>query len=61
MKFSLTNAFKDRLRDEISNSNIDFIKKSFKGISYVDITELLYEFDSKDSKYILDNNIVKKE
>ena len=55
MRFSLTNEFKDRLRDEIINSNIDFIKKSFKGVSYVDITELLYEFDSKDSKYILDN------
>ena len=55
MKFSLTNEFKDRLRDEILNYNIDFIQKSFEGVSYVDITELLYEFDSNDSKYILDN------
>ena len=55
MKFSLTNEFKDRLREEILNYNIDFIHKSFEGVSYVDITELLYEFDSNDSKYILDN------
>ena len=55
MKFSLTNEFKDRLREEILNYNIDFIQKSFEGVSYVDITELLYEFDSNDSKYILDN------
>ena len=54
MKFSLTNEFKDRLREEILNSNIDFIKRSFDGISYVDITELLYEFNSKDSKFIID-------
>lgn len=54
MKFSLTNEFKDRLREEILSSNIDFIQKSFEGISYVDITELLYEFNSKDSKFILD-------
>ena len=55
MKFSLTNEFKDRLREEILNYNIDFIQKSFERVSYVDITELLYEFDSNDSKYILDN------
>lgn len=55
MKFSLTNEFKDRLRKEILNYNIVFIQKSFEGVSYVDITELLYEFDSNDSKYILDN------
>ena len=54
MKFSLTNEFKDRLREEILNSNVDFIQKSFDGVSYIDITELLYEFDSKDSKLILD-------
>ena len=49
MKFSLTNKFKDRLREEILNFNIDFIQKSFEGVSYVDITELLYEFDSNDN------------
>ena len=55
MKFSLTNEFKEKLRLEIINQNIDFIQKSFDNISYVDITELLYEFNSSDSKYVLDN------
>ena len=55
MKFSLTNEFKEKLRLEIINQNIDFIRKSFDNVSYVDITELLYEFDSNDSKYVLDN------
>ena len=44
MKFSLTNEFKDKLRAEIQNSNVKFIKRAFIDISYVDITELLYEF-----------------
>ena len=55
MKFSLTNEFKDKLRSEIQNSNVKFIKNAFIDISYVDITELLYEFDSVNSKYVLDN------
>tara|TARA_X000000368_G_scaffold406711_1_gene385332 strand:+ start:56 stop:1444 length:1389 start_codon:yes stop_codon:yes gene_type:complete len=55
MNFSLTNEFKEKLRLEIINQNIDFIRKSFDNVSYVDITELLYEFDSNDSKYVLDN------
>ena len=55
MKFSLTNTFKEKLRNEIQNHNVNFIKKSFEGISYVDITELLIEFDSNDSKYVIDN------
>ena len=55
MKFSLTNDFREKLKDEIKNSNLNFIKNAFKDISYADITELLYEFDSQDSKYVLDN------
>ena len=55
MRFSLTNEFKEKLKDEIQNHNIDFIKKSLEGISYVDITELLLEFNSFDSKYVIDN------
>ena len=55
MKFSLTNEFRERLRLEIHQKNVEFVKNVFKDISYVDITELLYEFDSKESKYVLDN------
>ncbi len=55
MKFSLTNQFKEKLKDEIQNQNVDFIKRSFDGISYIDITELLSEFNSVDSKYVIDN------
>lgn len=55
MKFELTNNFKEKLKVEIKSQNIDFIKKSFLEVSYADIAELLYEFNSNDSKYVLDN------
>tara|TARA_X000000950_G_scaffold265714_1_gene340285 strand:- start:2664 stop:4052 length:1389 start_codon:yes stop_codon:yes gene_type:complete len=55
MKFELTNNFKEKLKVEIENQNIDFIKKSFIEVSYADIAELLYEFNSNESKYVLDN------
>lgn len=55
MKFSLTNEFKENLKIAIDNKDIKFIKLSFEGISPADISELLYEFDSTQSKYVLDN------
>ena len=45
MKFSLTSEFREKLKLEIFNSNKQFIKNVFKDVSYVDITELLYEFN----------------
>ena len=55
MKFSLTNEFRKDLKIAIENKDVRFIKSSFKGISPADITELLYEFDSVQSKYVVDN------
>ncbi len=55
MKFELTNNFKEKLKVQIDNQNIQFIRKSFHEVSYADIAELLYEFNSNESKYVLDN------
>ena len=55
MKFELTNNFKKKLKVQIENQNIEFIRKSFHEVSYADIAELLYEFNSNESKYVLDN------
>lgn len=55
MKFELTNNFKEKLKVQIENQNIEFIRKSFHEVSYADIAELLYEFNSNESKYVLDN------
>ena len=55
MKFSLTNEFREDLKIAIENKDVRFIKSSFEGVSPADITELLYEFDSVKSKYVVDN------
>ena len=55
MKFSLTNEFREDLKVAIENKDVKFIKSSFEGSSPADITELLYEFDSVQSKYVVDN------
>ena len=55
MKFSLTNEFREDLKIAIENKDVRFIKSSFEGASPADITELLYEFDSVKSKYVVDN------
>ena len=55
MKFELSNNFKERLKVEIENQNVKFIKNAFHEVSYVDVAELLYEFNSLESKYVLDN------
>ena len=55
MKFELSNNFKERLKVEIENQNVKFIKRAFHEVSHVDVAELLYEFNSLESKYVLDN------
>ena len=55
MKFSLTNEFREDLKIAIENKDVKFIKSSFEGAGPADITELLYEFDSVKSKYVVDN------
>ena len=55
MKFELSNNFKERLKVEIENQNVKFIKIAFHEVSHVDVAELLYEFNSFESKYVLDN------
>jgi len=55
MKFSLTNEFREDLKIAVENKDVRFIKSSFEGVSPADITELLYEFDSVQSKYVVDN------
>ena len=54
MKFSLTNKFKERFYDAIKLKDEKFIFNSLYEISPADITILLNEFNSADSKYVLD-------
>ena len=55
MKFSLTNHFKEKFSEAIKNNDKIFISESLYDVRPADITELLYEFNSIHSKYVLDS------
>jgi len=54
MEFELSVEFKDRFQQAIDENDHAFIKTSLDGIDPADITALLYEFDSIESKYVFD-------
>jgi len=54
MEFELSVEFKDRFQQAIDENDHVFIKESLDGIDPADITTLLYEFDSVESKYVFD-------
>ncbi|MEX2234341.1 MAG: magnesium transporter [Cyclobacteriaceae bacterium] len=53
-EFELTKDFRDRFQQALDARDSAFIKESLEGIKAVDITALLYEFNSQESKYVLD-------
>jgi magnesium transporter len=53
-EFELTAEFRDHLRDAIVNNDKDFILSSLENVDPVDITSLLYEFSTEESKYVID-------
>lgn len=54
IQFELTNEFRERLQAAVNDKDISFIKQSLEGVKAADISTLLYEFNSEDSKYVLD-------
>lgn len=54
MEFGLTVEYYDWLKEAIARDDKDAIKESMKDVYAPDITTLLYEFNSTDSKYVLD-------
>lgn len=54
MEFELTKEFRDRFQQAIDDHDHDFIRRSLEDIKPADITALLYEFNSEESKYVLD-------
>ncbi len=54
VKFELSIEFRDLFREAVENQNESFIKNSLEGIDDADVSALLEEFDSEDSKYVLD-------
>ncbi|MEQ8303687.1 MAG: magnesium transporter [Cyclobacteriaceae bacterium] len=54
VKFGLTAEFRDRFQEALNDRDKKFVVESLSGVNAADITELLYEFDSEESKYVLD-------
>lgn len=54
VEFELTKEFRDRFQEALDKRDADFIRESLNGIKAADITSLLYEFNSEESKYVMD-------
>jgi magnesium transporter len=51
--FELTKEFVDRFQEALNAHDEAYIKKSLEDLNAADITTLLYEFNSEESKYVL--------
>ncbi|NOT76925.1 MAG: magnesium transporter [Cyclobacteriaceae bacterium] len=54
VEFELTKEFRDRFQEALDQRDNAFILESLTDINPADITALLYEFNSEESKYTLD-------
>jgi magnesium transporter len=54
VEFELTKEFKDRFQQALDERDDQFIRESLEGVKAADITALLYEFNSEESKYVMD-------
>lgn len=54
VEFELTKEFRDRFQLALDDRDEQFIRKSLEDVKAADITELLYEFNSEESKYVMD-------
>lgn len=54
IEFELTKEFRDRFQEALDKRDSDFIRESLNSVKAADITSLLYEFNSEESKYVMD-------
>jgi magnesium transporter len=52
--FELTKEYRDRFQEALNDHDTDFIRQTLDEVNAADITSLLYEFNSEESKYVLD-------
>ena len=52
--FELTKEFRDRFQQALDERDETFIRASLAHVKAADITALLYEFNSEESKYVMD-------
>ncbi len=53
IEFELTKEFRDRFQQALDEQDSQFIHKILEDVKPADITSLLYEFNSEESKYVL--------
>ncbi|MGI9551564.1 MAG: magnesium transporter MgtE N-terminal domain-containing protein, partial [Aurantibacter sp.] len=53
-QFELSKEFLERFGEAIETQDVVFIKESLEGVNPADVTSLLHEFSSSQSKYVLD-------
>ncbi|MFM8739286.1 MAG: magnesium transporter [Cytophagales bacterium] len=54
IEFELTTDFRDRFQRALDERDANFIRETLDNVNPADITTLLYEFNSEESKYVLD-------
>ncbi|UII32510.1 magnesium transporter [Fulvivirga ulvae] len=54
LKFELSNEFRQRFQHAVDERDEGFIKEILEGVNPADISALLHEFDTEDSKYVID-------
>ena len=54
VEFELTKEFRDRFQQALDEQDESFISKTLEDVKPADITALLYEFNSQESKYVMD-------
>ena len=54
VEFELTKEFRDRFQQALDERDEQFIRKILGDVKPADITALLYEFNSEESKYVMD-------
>ncbi len=52
--FELTKEYRDRFQEALNDRDDQFIRQSLDEVNAADITSLLYEFSSEESKYVLE-------
>lgn len=53
-RFELSKEFLEQFKTAVEKEDSDFITKSLEGVNHADVSTLLEEFDSRESKYVLD-------
>ncbi|MTI20857.1 magnesium transporter [Fulvivirga sp. RKSG066] len=54
VQFELSKEFRERFQEAVDNKDTQFIINILKGVNPADISSLLHEFDTDDSKYVID-------